>query len=454
MKILMDKAPPASTLTSSNSSSSRQADSDLSPDDLFSFLISATQNEQISDDELINNEGNNKQELIGDESEQQVLLPESMMQLLSVKLNMQGDSQDTAPDINKYLTSLNQLDNAQRKMLKVDSDAAKKLLENPINGKETALQNTTGSQDVKRNSELPVSELPVSELLASELPASELPASELHESTLYKNLQKTYPNAAMSKQGVDITKMEPAVESETLTTKMKADELAMKNDMTNNTDNALTNSLIAAASRSSNNKSSDVKADYPPVVSQVIDKSVDFVNLVSQYRQHNLGQSVDLNGNTQNTLLNFAERASIKTDHFLDGSIEMNEPSSVELGKMTYNVRLKIYPPDLGRISARLKLDNNRADLFFTAENERVSQILKQHLPDLKEQLNAAMIKVDTLNVHISTNNEQLGENKDKNNSRQMQEIQYQEDSVINPTLKQPTEKKENKSDSMIDAYI
>lgn len=117
-----------------------------------------------------------------------------------------------------------------------------------------------------------------------------------------------------------------------------------------------------------------------------------------------------------------------------------------------YNAKIKIYPPELGAVMAKLKVGKNSTELSITTENDRVKAIVEQNLPQLRENFQNANINLTHIEVQTSLTDAN-GQN--SNNSRDSSTLLAQEQMHNMDTVGQTvTQKAVSKpSNSLVDTY-
>ncbi len=70
--------------------------------------------------------------------------------------------------------------------------------------------------------------------------------------------------------------------------------------------------------------------------------------------------------------------------------------------KESYDAKIKIYPPDLGSVLAKLKIDKGSAQLTLLTESNRVKEIVEANLPQLHQQFKDADILLTQVEVQSS----------------------------------------------------
>lgn len=176
----------------------------------------------------------------------------------------------------------------------------------------------------------------------------------------------------------------------------------------------------------------------PPVAPAIHD--VDSMNKLTQMPTgmvENKLETIQLKGRDQST---------VKLSIELPERIVMNST-----GKETYHANIKIYPPEMGKIEARIRMDNNKANLIITTENNQVTDILKANISMLKDHFTQSHLNLDKIDIQTSLSFQ------GQEQKQQLKENQSDERMPVEKVLTKATqahENKENKSDSTIDTYI
>lgn len=136
-----------------------------------------------------------------------------------------------------------------------------------------------------------------------------------------------------------------------------------------------------------------------------------------------------------------------------EAKIELSQSmSNAELNLTTYHANIKIYPPELGKVTAKMKMDKNIATLEITAENKQVKALIQNHLSSLREQFNQSNIQLNKIEVITVESKEQtetaLNDQRDGQAPREGAEEAVRE---ITPE-KPKTAKKQ--SENVVDAYV
>lgn len=116
----------------------------------------------------------------------------------------------------------------------------------------------------------------------------------------------------------------------------------------------------------------------------------------------------------------------------------------------TYSANIKIYPPELGSMIAKLKVSKNGTELVILTENNHVKEIVQANLNQLRQDFQRADINLT--NIQIDVQNQQSGQKENTNQNQQNFSSQAQmADNVAMPQLKSTS--KSQAIDSIIDTY-
>ena len=80
--------------------------------------------------------------------------------------------------------------------------------------------------------------------------------------------------------------------------------------------------------------------------------------------------------------------------------IELSPQTLDALTKDTYKASIKIYPPELGHVTAKLKISKDNAELILLTENSVVKEIVESNLSQLRENFQRADITLTNIQVH------------------------------------------------------
>ena len=81
-------------------------------------------------------------------------------------------------------------------------------------------------------------------------------------------------------------------------------------------------------------------------------------------------------------------------------TVELVPLTKDALVKQSYDAKIKIYPPELGHVLAKLKVTDNNAQLVITAENTRVKEVIESNLAQLRETFQKADIQLTSILVN------------------------------------------------------
>lgn len=118
--------------------------------------------------------------------------------------------------------------------------------------------------------------------------------------------------------------------------------------------------------------------------------------------------------------------------------------------KETYNANIKIYPPELGTVLAKLRIGQNIAELVILTENDKVKEIVQANLNQLREQFQQSNIQLTSIDVQTSPQ-----ETKDQNENQQHLQQSFAAREKTNESNQSTTVSKETKHniDALVDTY-
>ena len=91
----------------------------------------------------------------------------------------------------------------------------------------------------------------------------------------------------------------------------------------------------------------------------------------------------------------------------------------------TTSIEMQLNPENLGRVYVHLSAKEGTVNAQFTATNEVVKEALEAQIVTLKENLNQAGVKVDAVEITVSSH--EFERNLEQGQSREEQEGEYQE---------------------------
>lgn len=84
-------------------------------------------------------------------------------------------------------------------------------------------------------------------------------------------------------------------------------------------------------------------------------------------------------------------------------SLEMPSDATDAHLKDAYTANIKIYPPELGNVLAKLKLDKTSAQLVIVTENDRVKNIVEANIPQLREHFQQSNLTLTHIQVQTTS---------------------------------------------------
>lgn len=126
--------------------------------------------------------------------------------------------------------------------------------------------------------------------------------------------------------------------------------------------------------------------------------------------------------------------------------------STTSLGsqlQQIHDAKIKIYPPELGHIIAKLRVDKNNAELIIMTENNQVKEIVESNLPMLRQHFQEASINLGQIQVQT---NQSGGKDAENNQSRQQEAVRVADETVFG-TSKLTKHEAKKSDDAIIDTY-
>lgn len=93
-------------------------------------------------------------------------------------------------------------------------------------------------------------------------------------------------------------------------------------------------------------------------------------------------------------------------------------------GKLEENVRMKLYPEQLGNIDVELKKEGRSITIVFVAENEKSKELLEKNIGVLRERLTTLDFDVKNLEVRMKEENNYYEESRHQHNQQQREHNQ------------------------------
>jgi flagellar hook-length control protein FliK len=136
-----------------------------------------------------------------------------------------------------------------------------------------------------------------------------------------------------------------------------------------------------------------------------------------------------------------------------EAKVEVNQVmSNAALNLTTYHANIKIYPPELGKITAKLKMDRNETNLEITAENKQVKALLQGHLTTLREQFTNSNIQLNKIEIVLAEPKESNTANPD--GRREKEETSETVAAEPNDTKAPKAKTSKKTSENVVDAYV
>ncbi len=131
--------------------------------------------------------------------------------------------------------------------------------------------------------------------------------------------------------------------------------------------------------------------------------------------------------------------------------VELFTSSIDALNKETYDAKIKIHPPELGHVTAKLKVDKGHAELVILTETVRAKEIVELNLPRLRENFQNSDINLTSVQVQASQSGakDQSGQNSQHSDAFPIIESTNE----LNQQGLSPKEESSKGSDTIIDTY-
>jgi flagellar hook-length control protein FliK len=193
---------------------------------------------------------------------------------------------------------------------------------------------------------------------------------------------------------------------------IKTNKIVVKNTMLKQLDQTQTStetlSMVFNSQKSLINYDVDEKNKYVDMLVQLGNMVVPQVAQSS----HNMDEARLLNAYPKDQTYQ-AEKAGAKTQAEYELKIELFPESVKNLTKETYNASIKIYPPELGAILAKLKVVKNSAELIIMTGNDQIKKIVEANLVQLREHFREADIDLTSIQVNVQTSQQDASHHQD-----------------------------------------
>lgn len=117
-----------------------------------------------------------------------------------------------------------------------------------------------------------------------------------------------------------------------------------------------------------------------------------------------------------------------------------------------YQASIKIHPPELGSVVAKLSMNKKDASLVIVAESHQVKAVIEKNLPQLRHQFHQADINLTNIQIEVqNSRSESQDRQRQSQQSEQLQE--YNERTENQKKAENSSEPPRQRSDSIIDTY-
>jgi flagellar hook-length control protein FliK len=141
----------------------------------------------------------------------------------------------------------------------------------------------------------------------------------------------------------------------------------------------------------------------PPGQNTQVDKGVNaLLQLGQMINSHTAAMANPQVNTSQLAETDYVKTAKRVANAEFETRIELQQPTLDSMLKNTLNANIKIYPPELGHVLAKLKMDKNTTELFIMTENNAVKEIVEANLPQLRQSFLQADINLTNIEVQSS----------------------------------------------------
>lgn len=193
----------------------------------------------------------------------------------------------------------------------------------------------------------------------------------------------------------------------------------------------------------------DGKLNYPEEnKSKYVDALAQMSSMINSHTANFNQQSMNVQATAQadytNVLKNINRPEYELNIELLPQTLDFN-------GKETYNANIKIHPPELGAVIAKLKVDKNNAELFITAENYHVKAIVEANLMQLRENFQKHDINLS--HIHVDVQNPQTGTSAQDEKQQKPQESGERNETGADKRAEVKQQEARKRIDSLVDTY-
>jgi flagellar hook-length control protein FliK len=151
---------------------------------------------------------------------------------------------------------------------------------------------------------------------------------------------------------------------------------------------------------------------------------------------------------------NDAKSAVMQANQLAEAPVSIDIMSALEsVKKDVYTANIKIYPPELGSVIAKLKISKNIAELTLTTENDRVKQIVEANLPALRDHFIRSDLNLVSIDVRVHLANTDVGDQQPKQQADQQKpDTSMPRQEANQKTNNQTLVKK--RLNSLVDTYV
>lgn len=117
----------------------------------------------------------------------------------------------------------------------------------------------------------------------------------------------------------------------------------------------------------------------------------------------------------------------------------------------TFDAKINVFPPELGHVIAKLKMENNNTDIVITAQNTQVKEIIESNLPQLREHFKQADINLTHIQVEAGGLDKQQTANQQRQSPYQAETFADSREQEETKTKQAVINKKNN--ELLVDTY-
>lgn len=175
-------------------------------------------------------------------------------------------------------------------------------------------------------------------------------------------------------------------------------------------------------------------------------------NMINQHTSQLLDNNQISRMNLQKPSATYSETMQKILNPVIEPKIEISSSTLSGIARELHQADIRVHPPELGRVLAKLKVHENTAELVIVTQSSRVKEIVEANLQQLKDNFQQSSISLSSINVEVQTAD---------SNARDQYSKKQQDNDLGSEMLKndsnQMNQKEDNRArviDSIIDTYI